>query len=69
MSENVSAEFLLRIAHYADLPLPADRAETVGRFLGPALRKLRAIRPDGYEHVPPAFNLHLPLPPETPPEK
>ena len=60
---NVGAEFILQLARYANLPLQADRAETLAKVLGPAVAKLRAIRPEGYEILAPGINFRVPVPP------
>jgi hypothetical protein len=62
MSEKVSPEFIMDLAAYADLPLPVDRAVALAKFLDSSVKRLRAIRPEGYEHLPPALSFHLPMP-------
>ena len=61
--QGVSPELMAELARYAGVPLPRERAETLAKILGPALARLRAIRPDGWEHIAPANNFRLPPPP------
>ena len=63
MTENVSREFIVQLARYAELPLPGDRAEALREILGPAIARLRAIRPAGYEKLAPGLNFRVPVPP------
>jgi hypothetical protein len=60
--ENVSTELVLLLARYASLPLQPDRAEALARVLGPALARLRALRPEGYENLAPGINFRVPVP-------
>ena len=60
---SVSGQLLIQLARFANLPLPDDRAEALARTLGPALARLRAIRPADYEHLAPASTFRVPLPP------
>ena len=64
MTERLSPDFIAELARYAELPLDADRAVALSEVLGPALRKLRAIRPDGYEMLSPGLSFRVPLPPD-----
>ena len=64
MTENVSTELIAQLARYAELPLPGDRAEALAEILGPAVARLRAIRPAGYEHLAPGLNFRVPVPPD-----
>jgi hypothetical protein len=66
MADDITPEFLIGIAGYADLSLTHDRAERLARFLDPAVRKLRSIRLEGYEYLQPALSFHLPVPPPDP---
>ena len=60
MNEKVSTELVLTLARYAGLPLEEDRAQALARILGPALENLRAMRPEGYEHLAPGLNFRVP---------
>jgi hypothetical protein len=60
MNEKVSTELVLTLARYAELPLDPNRAESLARILGPALEKLRAMRPEGYENLAPGLNFRVP---------
>ena len=62
MNEKVSTELVLTLAGYAGLPLAEDRAQDLALILGPALQKLRAMRPEGYEHLAPGLNFRVPTP-------
>ena len=62
MNETVSTELVLALSRYAALPLDRDRAELLASILGPALAKLRAMRPDGYESLAPGLNFRVPPP-------
>ena len=62
MNEKVSTELVLTLARYAELPLDPDRAEELAHILGPALTKLRAMRPEGYENLAPGLNFRVPTP-------
>ena len=68
MNEKVSTELVLTLARYAELPLDPNRAESLARILGPALEKLRAMRPEGYENLAPGLNFRVPTPSDDTPK-
>jgi hypothetical protein len=60
---SISGQLLVQLARFANLRLSDDRAEVLARALGPALARLRAIRPADYEQLAPASTFRVPLPP------
>ena len=49
----VSPEELARLAEYARLPLPPERAALLAPLLGDSLNALRALEAEGYDDLQP----------------
>jgi hypothetical protein len=57
----VSLALVDQLANYADVPLTPDGAAKLTDVLASALTKLRAIKPDHYDHLAPATGFHVPV--------
>ena len=60
MSDPVTAEFVLQLARYGNLPLDDERAAVLARTLAPALARLHAIKVENYDALLPANTFRIP---------
>ncbi len=61
--EGVTPELLAELARYAGLPMSAEHARELAPLLAGPLGALRALRPDGYDDLPPAAVYRVPREP------